>query len=172
MEVLDLHDINRQKLNSTIERGQQLPENTFRLVVHLCIFNSDGKMLIQQRQSNKKQWPNMWDITLGGCAQTNESSQQAVERELFEELGLTVDFSNQRPYFTVNFNYGFDDFFLIEKDVELKQIKFRDNEVQSVKWATKDEIQVMIKEKNFINYYPSLIEAIFEMRENLGVHKK
>lgn len=172
MEIWDLYDVNRQKLNLTIERGEQIPKDTFRLVVHLCIFNSEGKMLIQQRQSNKKQWPNAWDVTLGGCAQTNETSQQAVERELFEELGVAFDFSKIRPYLTINFDSGFDDFYLLEQDIDLKQIKFRDNEVQSVKWATRLEIQDMIKNKQFINYYPTLIDAIFEMKEGMGVHKK
>lgn len=172
MERLDLYTMDRQPVNQTIERGQSCPVDLCRLVIHVCIFNSKGEMLIQQRQSTKKSWPNAWDLTLGGGVQSGENSQQAAQRELNEELGVDHDFSNERAYLTINFDNGFDDFYLIEKDVSLKDVTFKDNEVQAVKWATKDEILDMIKSKNFINYYPSFVSALFEMRNARGVHKK
>ncbi len=172
MEKWDLYTNDRQLTNKTIERGQNCPHNLCRLVVHICIFNKKGEMLIQQRQSTKRSWPNAWDITLGGCVQAGENSQQAVKRELSEELGLDHDFSDVRPYMTINFENGFDDFYLIEKDVSLSEITFKDHEVQAVKWAKKDEILDMIQNKTFINYYPSFISALFEMREERGAFKR
>lgn len=109
---------------------------------------------------------------MGGGVQAGENSRQAAKRELSEELGIDYDFSNVRPYMTINFDNGFDDFYLIEKDVSLDEVTFKDNEVQAVKWATKDEILTMIESKNFIGYYPSFISALFEMRQARGVHKK
>lgn len=171
MEIWDLYDENRQKTNKTINRGESCPNGLCRLVVHVCIFNKNGEMLIQQRHPTKKSWPNAWDLTLGGCAIKGETSKQAIERELFEELGIKHDFSNERAYLTINFDNGFDDFYLIEKEVDLKDIKFVDGEVQDVKWATKDEILQKIKDKEFISYYPSFINVLFEMRAKRGVHK-
>lgn len=172
MEKWDLYNNNRQLVGKTIERGENCPSDLCRLVIHICIFNKKGEMLIQQRQSTKKSWPNAWDITLGGCVQSGENSQQAAKRELNEELGLDYDFSNERPYMTINFDNGFDDFYLIEKDVSLNEVTFKDNEVQAVKWASMKEILKMIESKNFIGYYPSFITALFEMRKARGVHKK
>lgn len=171
MEIADLYDEDRQKTGETLERGKPCPEGLCRLVVHVCIFNKKGEMLIQQRHSTKKSWPNAWDLTLGGCAVAGETSRQAIERELFEELGIKHDFSHERAYMTINFDNGFDDFYLIEKDVKLKDAKFVDHEVQNVKWATKDEILQKIEDKQFIGYYPSFVEALFEMRAKRGVHK-
>lgn len=171
MEIWDLYDENRQKTSKTMQRGGVCPKGLCRLVVHLCIFNKKGEMLIQQRQSTKKSWPNAWDITLGGCAVKGETSKQAIERELFEELGIKYDFSNERAYLTINFDNGFDDFYLIEQEIDLKNVKFVDDEVQKVKWATKDEILQKIQDKEFIGYYPSFISAMFEMRAQRGAHK-
>lgn len=171
MEIFDLYDQNRQKTNKTIERGQPCPDGLCRLVVHLCIFNKKGELLIQQRQSTKKSWPNMWDVTLGGCAIKGETSKQAIERELYEELGIKHDFSGERAYLTINFKNGYDDFYIIQKDVKLKDIKFIDDEVQNVKWATKDEILKKLDNKEFVQYYPSFINALFEMRARRGVFK-
>ena len=172
MEIWDLYDENRQKTNKTIRRGENCPNGLCRLVVHVCIFNKKGEMLIQQRHSTKKSWPNAWDITLGGCAVKGETSKQAIERELCEELGIKHDFSSERAYLTINFDNGFDDFYLIEKEVDLKDVKFVDGEVQNMKWATKDEILQKIKDEAFIGYYPSFINALFEMRAKRGVHKE
>ncbi len=62
MELLDLYTSDRVRTGKTMERGNKIPENCYRLVTHLCIFNSAGEMLIQHRQSFKRGWSNMWDL--------------------------------------------------------------------------------------------------------------
>lgn len=57
MELFDLYDDERRLTGETIERGDPLPESRYHLVIHICIFNSEGKMLIQQRQPFKKSFP-------------------------------------------------------------------------------------------------------------------
>ena len=49
MEVFDLYDKFHNKLNKTMIRGTKEPEGCFRIVVHIAIFNDEGKMLIQHR---------------------------------------------------------------------------------------------------------------------------
>ena len=88
MELWDLYDRDRQLLGRTMARGEKQPEGTCHLVVHICLFNSRGEMLIQQRQSFKSGWSNFWDLTVGGSAVAGESSRTAAEREVREELGL------------------------------------------------------------------------------------
>lgn len=170
MEIWDLYDENRKLLNKTVERGNNLRENEYRLTVHVCIFNDKNEMLIQQRQSFKKGWPNAWDISLGGSVISGENTQEAAQREVFEELGLKVDFSKMRPYFTINFDGGFDDYYFLNKNVDVNDLKLQYDEVQAVKWASIDEILNMIDNKQFIPYYKSFIMALFEMKVKRGVH--
>ena len=75
--------------------------------MHVGIFNSDSELLIQKRQSFKETYPNLWDITAGGHVISGETSEEAIERELFEELGYKYDFSSERPYFTINYEKGY-----------------------------------------------------------------
>ncbi len=171
MEVWDVYDINRYKTGKTMLRGAY-EEGLFHLVVHVCIFDSNGRMLIQQRQKDKDGWPNLWDITLGGSAIEKETAQMAAMRELKEELGLEIDLTEIRPHITINFNHGFDDIFLLEKDVDIHKLILQKEEVQNVRWASRDEIQKMIKEGSFISYYPSLIDLFFDSRACYGMHKK
>ena len=80
MELFDLYDDERNFTGETIERGKPLPENRYHLVIHICIFGSDGKMLIQQRQPFKKGFPDKWDISVGGSAVAGENSRQQGDR--------------------------------------------------------------------------------------------
>ena len=123
-----------------MERGSACANGNYRIVVHICIINSNDKMLIQQRQPFKEGWSNMWDITAGGSAITGDSSQSAAERELFEEIGYRIDLTNVRPHFTVNFENGFDDYYLIESDVVIEKLQLQYAEVRRAKWASKEEI--------------------------------
>lgn len=170
MEIWDLYTYNGQKTEYTILRGDKQPEGLFRLVVHVCIFNSKGDMLIQKRQFFKKGWPDLWDITVGGSAVSGEDSRTAVARELYEELGLQVSFENSRPMLTIHFDGGFDDIYLIEQDIDLSKIRLQQEEVQEARWCGEKEILQMIEEGSFIPYHKGLIEILFAMRKHRGAH--
>ena len=171
MELWDIYNSDRTKANKTMVAGKKFEKDGYHLVVHGCIFNSKGEMLIQQRQPFKSGWPNMWDITVGGSAVSGETSQMAIERELLEELGVKISFQNVRPYLTINFDVGFDDIYLLEKEMDLNDLVLQYEEVQRVKWATLDEIFEKLEDGTFIPYYKSLIQLFFDMRKQYGCHQ-
>lgn len=168
MEKWDLYDKHRNKIEKQITRGDAMIRDEFHLVVHVCIFNSKGEMLIQQRRPFKQGWSKLWDITCGGSAVAGDTSQQAAARELFEELGIHYNFENIRPHFTINFERGFEDYYLIEHDIELNELTLQIEEVQAVKWASKEEIKELIVQKKFIPYYESIIAFLFDARHHYG----
>ncbi|KZL90377.1 NUDIX hydrolase [Clostridium magnum] len=170
MELWDIYDKNRNLTGRTMERGSEFYKGDFHLVIHVCIFNSKNEMLIQQRQPWKKGWPNMWDVTVGGCAVSGETSIEAAEREMFEEIGYEIDLSDERPFFTINFEVGFDDYYLVEREIEIKDLTLQYEEVQSVKWASKDEILQLVKERKFIDYW--FIEYLFDMRKHRSGYRR
>ena len=55
---------------------------------------------------------------MGGGVDAGETSRQGAEREFREELGYPLDLSGLRPSVTVNFNGGFDDFYILERDLD------------------------------------------------------
>ena len=115
-------------------------------------FNKQGEMLIQHRQPFKSGWSDLWDITVGGSAVSGDTSQTAAEREVLEEIGYKLDLSNIRPSFTINFKNGFNDIYLVEREIEIDTLKLQYEEVKEVKWATADEIKSMIESGEFIPY--------------------
>lgn len=53
MELWDVYNSDKTKSGKTMVRGEKAEKGAYRLVVHACIFNSKGEMLIQQRQPFK-----------------------------------------------------------------------------------------------------------------------
>lgn len=165
MEYFDIYDKDRNKTGQTMARGvfDESLEEAYYLVVHACVFNSKGEMLIQQRQPFKDGWSNLWDVTVGGHAVAGETSREAIERELSEEIGLKLDFTHMRPNLTVNFQNGFDDYYLLEANPDIARLKLQAEEVQRVKWATREEIYELIDNGKFVPYYKTLIGLLFDM---------
>ncbi|MBM7563030.1 NUDIX hydrolase [Fusibacter tunisiensis] len=166
VELLDLYTKDRERTGKTIERGDPVPKGFYRLIVHICIFNKKGQMLIQQRQPFKKGWSNLWDVSVGGSAVAGDSSVEAAEREVYEELGLNLVLSDSRPALTVSFEDGFDDFYSVILDLEPSELQLQYEEVKAVKWATKEEILSMIDSGVFLPWHKSLIELLFYMYDN------
>ena len=58
------------------------------LVVHLHVFDPEGRLLLQRRSAHKDLYPGRWDTAVGGHVAAGESVRQALKREALEELGL------------------------------------------------------------------------------------
>lgn len=172
MELWDLYTKDREKTNHTMLKGETQPNNTYRMVVHVCVFNTNGEMIIQQRQPFKKGWSNMWDISVGGSAIAGDTSQMAAARELREELGIEMSFEDIRPSLTINFDKGFDDIYLVEKNIEIAELNLQYEEVKTVKWASMKKIIQMIDNGLFIPYHKALIELLFSVRNHYGAHTR
>jgi L-amino acid N-acyltransferase YncA/8-oxo-dGTP pyrophosphatase MutT (NUDIX family) len=168
-EEWDIYDVNRLPAGRTMIRGAPDRTGDYHIVVHVCIFDHNGNMLIQQRARDKRGWPGKWDFTLGGHVVAGETSRQGAERELREELGIVLILEDA-PYFTINFSDGFDDYYLIQKDIALGTIILQEEEVQNVKYASKDEIKKMIAAGSFIDYHEGLIDLLYAMKQCRGAH--
>jgi mutator protein MutT len=64
-------------------------------VVHLHVFNSQGEVYLQKRPEWKDIQPGKWDSSVGGHIDYGETPEQALVREVHEELGIT-DFKAER----------------------------------------------------------------------------
>ncbi len=58
-------------------------------VVHLHVFNSKGELFLQKRPDWKDIQPGKWDTAVGGHVDLGESVEQALHREVREEIGIT-----------------------------------------------------------------------------------
>ncbi|ABL00845.1 NUDIX hydrolase [Pelobacter propionicus] len=66
-------------------------------VVHVHVFNSGGKLLLQKRKLTKDIQPGKWDTSVGGHIQSGELLEDAIQREVLEEIGIEIDPARLRP---------------------------------------------------------------------------
>ena len=171
MELWDLYDLDRNKTGRTIVRGEPIPEGYYRFVVHICIFDNAGRMLIQHRTPTKRAFPDVWDLSAGGAAIQGDDSHSAAQRELYEELGIAYDFSAIRPVLTTCFANGFNDVYCITLDgLDLASLTLQERETDGVRWATEDEILALIDEGDFIPYHKGYLSYLFHRRNHTNVH--
>lgn len=168
MEYVDIYTAERKLTGVQKIKGSPLGDNEFILIAHLVIFNSRGEMLIQRRKEDKKDWPGCWDITSGGGVIAGETSFECAVREIKEELGISVSLEDKRPLFTIGYPLGFDDYYIINKDISLDEISIQPEEVTDVRWASYDEICKMAENKSFVQYRKGFIDLLFSMRNGRG----
>ena len=59
-------------------------------VIHLHIFNDAGELYLQKRSITKDIQPGKWDTAVGGHIDYGETVEEALRREVREELGITA----------------------------------------------------------------------------------
>lgn len=185
MEIWDVYDRYRCKTGRIHERGTLMKEGDYHIVVHIWIVNDKGEVLIQKRQPWKVGWPNMWDCAAAGSAIKGDDSISAAIRETKEEIGIDLDISSAEHLFTVKFSCGFDDIWLVRQNINISDLKLQYEEVADAKWVRFEDIEEMIRKKEFIDYdyFGKLIQLIssnislikakkYEAEELLAIQKK
>jgi len=152
-ELFDVLNEKGQYLDRIETRGKCHKEGLWHKAVVVFIINSKGQVLLQKRSANKKLWPNMWDITAGGHVLAGEFGFEAIIREIKEELGLDINkeditfigsaisTSEKKDIIANHFN----EFYIINRDVDETKLKLQEDEVSEVKWIDKDEIIERVK---------------------------
>lgn len=150
-EYLDILDASGNKTGEsrTYEDAHEL--GLIHGTVHVWIVNSQGQLLLQKREKNRKAYPGLWDISSAGHISKGETSIQAAKREVKEELGIELldgDFhflGTFEEHIILNngtyINNEFQDSFVVKKNVPIEEIKFDPGEVEEVRWITVQEFK-------------------------------
>ena len=149
--------------------------------IHILIVNKDGtKTLLQKRCAQKKLYPNMWDIAVGGHISAGETALLSAQRELQEELGIDCrDFDMQavdriKEQLTNNgiISNEYVTIYLVRGDIDISKIKLQEEEVSEVKWCSQEELNYLISNKLILPHvreYEILNELLSskEIKENI-----
>ena len=161
MELWDIYDKYRNKTGKTHVKGTRTGEGEYHIAVRVWIVNSNNELLIQRRQFDNITWPGMWEAAASGSAVAGDSSLETAIKETMEEIGLNIEDDILEPIFTVKFKNGFDDNYLIRRDVDIENLTLEKDEVVDVKWATMDEIMHMVSSEHFIPF--PFLERVFHI---------
>jgi len=162
MEVWNLYNYKGEILDQTIVRGDIQPSDTYHLVVHIIIKNSQGEYLIQKRADTKESLPGIWAFT-GGAAIRGESSEEAAIRELSEETGIyltkgIMKFENR----SIRKDQLADMWYALV-DVDVSTLKFQVEEVSALDFKSEEDIIKMIEIGRFHKYEDVYLRRVFNI---------
>lgn len=150
-----------EKTDEIISKTEAHKKGIYHSSIHIIIINKDKtKILLQKRCSSKKFFPNMWDISVGGHISAYEEPLTSAKRELQEELGLNpqdYEFKFIKKIKEEFQNNGINSkefvyTYLIIDNIDLSIIKLQKEEVSNVTWASKENLNELIKNKEIINH--------------------
>ena len=153
MEYWDVLDKDGNPTGEIMEKYDKkvFERGFYHLGSDLWPINSENKILIQKRSSKKRLEPNVWAMT-GGSVIVGENSKQTIIRESKEELNIDVNYNDLKlitRFKTINV---WIDTYVVKKDYDISQMKFKEDEVSEVKWASFDEIEELVKKGQFMKH--------------------
>jgi isopentenyldiphosphate isomerase len=75
-------------------RGGRIPHRC----AYLLLFNRRGELFVHQRAATKATYPSYWDVCVGGLPSAGESFDDAIRREVEEEIGVRVEPERLFPF--------------------------------------------------------------------------
>ncbi len=168
MEFLDYVNDNDEVIGSAT-RSEVYENLLTHRIVHVIVFDSEGRMALQMRSSKVSFCPLYWCTTAGGHVRSGETYEQAALRELKEETGkeLKVFFAHKDLYeyvggrgkvlkkFLATFTAKFDGPFSIDK-----------KDVDRIEFFTLVEIKQMIDDGE--KFHP---ELLFLLEKHFGIKR-
>jgi|SRR3989344_740810 len=137
------------------------PPGIFNVAVE-AVIEKDGKILITQRSFERPHAPGEWEILTGRVDQ-GETFEEALEREVMEEVGLEVEMI--QPFNTFHFYRGSEKAEHLGVSFWCKyrigEVKLDKKEQINYKWATPDEELKLIID-------PSIKSSVERIRPFLG----
>ena len=157
MEMIDIIDSEGNKNGIIMPKNEVHSAGLWHQTIHVWFINSKNEVLLQCRAESKINYPNMWDISVAGHVSSGESPDQAALREINEEIGVDLNYSeikligiiknkrvlNKGTYLNNEFNYVY----LIKKDLNLNELILQSVEVKDIKWLAISEFKKWVAEK-------------------------
>ena len=167
LELFDILNEDGSKTGIVKERGVAHREGALHGTVHIWIVRKNEKsgydVLLQKRSNNKDSHPGCYDISSAGHISAGDEIMESALRELWEELGLSVQpeqlelFGTTHVKFEKTF-YGkkfrdneISSDFVYRQPVDLDKLNLQESEVSEVRWMDYEECRQKVVQGSMPN---------------------
>lgn len=150
-ESLDI--VNEQnEVVGTTTRGEAHKKGHLHRALSVLIVNSSGKILLQQRSSNRSIHALSWDLSASEHVQAGEGFEEGAKRSAREELGVEIEVKKvtepnlQKREYKVKGDIVYEyELVMMLKALHDGPFKIDPNEVNKVEFFSLEEIEKMIE---------------------------
>lgn len=159
-ERWDLYDEANRPTGEELRRGERMPKDRYHRVVEAWIRTPDGRYILQKRSMNKKNYPGYWSCTACGSAIKGETPEEAMIREMQEEMGIRLredELILDRIITEFPAHYYI---YRIEKELTESDITMDPEEVDDFIFLDKDAIMNWVETRHMtkLSYYREFFE--------------
>lgn len=151
MEYFDIVDENNNLTGKTEEREIVHTTGLWHREVAVWVINEKGELLLQKRSASKKQAPNKWGICAGHI-DTGETPENAIVREIEEEIGLQVSINELKEIYiskkSGKHNNRFQYTYVLKTNKKIEEYKIQYEELSELKYITLAELKMILETKD------------------------
>lgn len=167
LELFDILNEDGSKTGIVKERGVAHREGALHGTVHIWIVRENEKsgydVLLQKRSANKDSHPGCYDISSAGHISAGDEVMESALRELWEELGLSVQPEHLESFGTTHVKfektfYGkrfrdneISSDFIYRQPVEIDKLNLQESEVSEVRWMDYEECRQKVAQGSMPN---------------------
>lgn len=179
-ELIDILTPEGKLTGKTALKSEAHKNGWFHATVHVWLFTSDEKILLQKRALTKKVFPGLWDISVAGHVGAGEEILTSARREVKEEIGLDLQEKDLVKIGTrihqISHSNGIQDneyhhVYIAELKAPLSTLKIQKEEVDAIKLFDLSDLKNTEKLENvllsrFHEYYCSVYNKIHQQLKN------
>ena len=171
MELIQIVDENGNFTGQIIDKEEAHDKNLLHNEVAAFIINDKKQVLLQKRSANKRFNPNKWALC-AGHVDAYESLEDAILREIKEEVGLDISKDDLHQFgereFTIrDSNSHITYFYYIRSNLNEKDFVIQKEELSEVKWFDIDDVIEMIKKNDSSIVFDEKRLKLFEQLWNI-----
>ena len=166
IEFFDIVNEKDEVIGRITENNQNTVKPSQLRFINIIIINEDNKIIVPQRSSNRKIFPNCYDFSVGGHVNSGENYEEAAYRELKEELGITNVKLQEVAYFSpyTSDSNTFQKVYILKYNKEISN--YDTDGIQKIYYLSSKKIKMLIDEepKLFKSDYSVVMNYLFDKK--------
>lgn len=155
IEQRELYTKDRLPSGIIINKGDEIPLGLYQMMVSIFIMNDKNEFLIQKRSIEKG---GLWAAP-AGHPKAGETCEAGIANEVFEEMGLYIQLDSLELIEESIFDKKMGCLYFIKENLNIEEAILQEEEVDSIKWATIEEIEQLISNNQFQKSHISLFKS-------------